>query len=103
VRGINNLLVSKRNILKSVLCTLFSKELLPISKVLYNMILSIQTLAEGICKPIDNAWGVKYNNKTLISSVRLEWTQICRPTYHSVKRVNVLLVGLLIYVGTLLW
>ena len=37
MRGVIHLLVSKRNIiLKSVLCTLFSKELLPTSKVLYN-------------------------------------------------------------------
>jgi hypothetical protein len=65
VRGVNNLLVPNRNIiLKSVLCTLFSKELLPTSKVLYNMILIMQTLAEGICKPIDNALGVEFNNQT---------------------------------------
>jgi len=65
VGGVNNLLVSKRNIiLNAVLCTLFSKELLPTSKVLYNMILSIQTLGEGICKPNDNAWGLVFNNWT---------------------------------------
>jgi len=65
VREVNNLLVSKRNIiLKSVLCASFSKELLPTSKVLYNMSLIMQSLAEGICKPIDNAWGVEFDNKT---------------------------------------
>jgi len=63
VREVYNLLVLKRNIiLKSVLSALFSKELLPTSKVLYNMILIVQTLAEGICKPIDNALGVEFNN-----------------------------------------
>jgi len=28
------------------------------------MILIIQTSAEGICKPIDSALGVEFNNKT---------------------------------------